>query len=368
MSDADQNPPKTPILVALRDELVKHVLPAFSALIGAILLAFVVVVVLLDPYPSGMFRWILLVFGSLAAAGLSAFVSGSLKVDGKAPNLNISATGSFAVFIVCMWVGNSWTASSQYIALSAEDISERFTGKTIVYHTGTHEYHGPDNTTEIYRNLAGTPDDERHQQGKWFVSSDGTRGIIQYSYLKNGTVKTTCTSNILHNAANDSYITHQISGSCGSRVFSVSDANTAKERAEQWAAFNAKKKTQNSQFLAASEISDLLSDMTIKYPTDSRGNRTLEYHGPNGALDIARRNGRREQGIWRTEDKNGRGVITYCYQRDGGAEITCVANIKDKTDTKGYTFETMFGTCSSSEIVLLEGNQLGSQTAQAASS
>ncbi len=340
---------------ALVNAFASHFLPTVSVVIGAVLLVVVLFIVADNPYPPGMLRWLLLVFGSLAAAGISAFVSGTLKVDGKAPNLNISASGSFAVFIVCMWVGNSWTAASQYIALSAEDIKERFTGKTIVYSTGTHEFHGPDGVVEIFRNQTDRPKDERYQTGLWSVSSDGTRGIIQYTYAKGDKIVTTCMSNILHNAANNGYITHEISGTCGRREFSVKEGNSAEARYEQWKKHERKKAVQNSEYLTAEQIAELLSNKTIEYRSG-----TLEYHGPKGELDIARKGGQREQGIWTAVDKDGRGVITYTYQRPGGAVVTCVANIRQTDSDTNPVLVPFDGSCKSASLNIVPGNALKS--------
>lgn len=339
----------------LGNEFLKHFLPTISVLIGAVLLVVVLFVVANNPYPPGMHRWILLVFGSLSAAGISAFVTGTLKVDGKSPNLNISATGSFAVFIVCMLVGNSWTAASQYVALSAEDIKEQITGKTIVYSTGTHEFHGPDGVVEIFRDQTNRPKDERYQTGQWSVSSDGTRGIIHYTYEKGGKIVTTCMSNILHNAANNGYITHEISGTCGRRGFSVNNENTAHLRYEQWQEHEREKAVQNSEYLTAEQIAALLSNTTIEYRSG-----TLEYHGPKGELDIARKGRQREQGIWTAVDKDGRGVITYTYQRPEGAVVTCVANIRQKDSDTNPVLVPFDGSCKSASLNIVPGNQLES--------
>ncbi len=210
------------------------VFPAISALLGLFMLNLVFGQVLNNEYPSGMLRWILLVFGSLSAAGISAFITGTIQVKGSAPNLSVTATGSFAVYIVTMWLGSSWTSSSQYIALSANEINERIGGKTIIYRTGTHEFHDvSNNSTEIYRATVSNNSPRKHQKGSWFVSNEGTRGRIQYMYSDGNGLKTTCVSSILYNAANDVYITHQIIGTCGSREFSIADGNTAAEVASK---------------------------------------------------------------------------------------------------------------------------------------
>lgn len=158
------------------------------------------------PTPNILLHYSLLVLLSLAAGMASFLIGGSISANLSSLGYPIVAGGGLAVFAATLFIGITKFEPVRFTLLDKTGIEALLADKTIRHPMNKKtksyslEYHASDGTTEMTRYNG------EHVNGQWFVSTDGSKGVVNYTY--NGVQ--TCSAYVILGTADRSVLLHNV--------------------------------------------------------------------------------------------------------------------------------------------------------------